>query len=298
MLPLTEIFCVIDDFCKHFIKENEKRILPSRKYRRRNCQMTLSEMMTVITMFQFSHYRTFKDFYLNCILIHHRNDFPRAMSYSRFVGLMPRTFMPFVVLLKILAGEETGKYFIDSTKLVVCHNLRIYRNKVFKGIAQRGKTSTGWFFGFKLHLIFNDKGELMNFKLTAGNIDDRKVVAEMTERLKGLLFGDRGYIGKDLKISLLEKGVELITKVKRNMKEEILSPLKQYYLNKRNMIETIIDQLKHLLHIDHSRHRSIMNFQINVLGGLLAYVFKPKKVTVPFHSLGLLLQNNKPLIQN
>ena len=299
MLPLTEIFCVIDDFCKHFMEESSKRILPNKRMvRRRKCQMTLSEMMTVITMFQFSHYRTFKDFYLNCIQIHHKNDFPKALSYNRFIELMPRTFMPFVVLLNVLTGKETGKYFIDATKLPVCHNLRIYRNKVFKDLAKRGKTSTGWFFGFKLHLIFNDDGELMSFRLTTGNIDDRKVVTEMTEKLKGWLIGDRGYIGKDLKKSLMEKGIELVTKVKKNMKEEILTPLKQYYLNKRNMIETIIDQLKNVLHLDHSRHRSIMNFQINVLGGLLAYVFKPKKVSVPFHSMNLLSERNALLIPN
>lgn len=289
MVPLIEIFCAIDDFCKYFEEEWSKKLLSGRKkYKQRKYQMSLSEVMTIIILFQFSHYRTFKDFYLNCIKVHHKDDFPTAVSYNRFVELMSMTFMPFVVFLLTTTGEKTGKYIIDSTKLPVCHNLRIYRNKVFKDLAKRGKVSTGWFFGFKLHLIFNDKGELMNFRLTTGNIDDRKVVEEMVQNLRGWLIGDRGYISQELKESLLQKGIDLITKVKRNMKEEILSPLKQYYLNKRGMIETIIDQLKNMFHIDHSRHRSIINFQINVLGGLVAYVFKPKKVNIPFHEINLL----------
>jgi hypothetical protein len=299
MIPLTEIFCLIDDFCKHFEREQSKFLLPGKKHSRGNpCRMTLSEIMTILVMFHFSHYRTFKDFYLNCILSHHKYDFPNALSYNRFVELMPRTFMPFYVLISILSGEETGKYFVDSTKLQVCHNLRIYRNKVFKGSAKRGKTSTGWFFGFKLHLIFNDKGELMNFKLTSGNVDDRATVEEMVKKLKGLLFGDRGYISQKLGHSLMDKGIELVTKVKRNMKEKFIDPMKKYYLEKRGMIETIIDQLKNLLHIDHTRHRSVMNFQINILGGLLAYIFKPQKVSVPFHKLNKCLTTTSTLIPN
>ena len=142
---------------------------------------------------------------------------------------MPTTFMPFLVFISALSGEKTGRYYIDSTKLPVCHNLRIYRHKVFKDTAKRGKTSTGWFFGFKLHLIFNDKGELIDFCLTSGNVDDRAVVEEMIKNLKGWLFGDRGYISQKLNESLINKDVELITKVKKNMKEKIIEPIKKYY---------------------------------------------------------------------
>lgn len=299
MIPLEEIFCVIDDFCKQFEQVQARYLLsnPNRK-RKRACQMILSEVMTVLVMFHYSHYRTFKDFYINSILARHKHDFPKAVSYNRFVELMPMTFMPFFVFISALSGQKTGKYFIDATKLPVCHNLRIYRHKVFKDVAKRGKTSTGWFFGLKLHLIFNDKGELMNFRLTSGNVDDRAVVKEMVEHLKGWLLGDKGYISQKLSDSLINQGVELITKVKKNMKERILDPIKQYYLDKRGMIETIIDQLKNLLHIDHSRHRSIMNCQINVLGGLLAYIFKPRKVNVPFHAINLLTSQNLMLTSN
>lgn len=302
MIPLVEIFCVIDDFCKQFENELSKYLLPNittkKRKRRNDSQMKLSEIMTILVMFHYSHYRTFKDFYLNCILMIHKRDFPKAVSYNRFVELMPMTFMPFFVLIAAVPGKETGKYFIDATKLPVCHNLRIPRHKVFKGFAKRGKTSTGWFFGFKLHLIFNDQGELMNFDLTSGNIDDRAVVEKMVKNLNGWLFGDRGYVSQKLNKTLADKGLGLITKVRKNMKEKIISPIKEYYLNKRGMIETIIDQLKNLLQIDHSRHRSTMNFQVNILGGLVAYIFKPRKVNVPFHALNLLGSQNLRVIPN
>lgn len=299
MIPLEEIFCVIDDFCKSFEKEQSKRLLPKPdRKRNKECRLSLSEIIMILIMFHFSHYRTFKDFYINCILLRHRNDFPKLVSYNRFVELMPITFMPLVVFILACSGEKTDKYYIDSTKLPICHNLRIYRNKVFKDIAKRGKTSTGWFFGFNLHLIFNDKGGLINFCLTPGNVDDRAVVEELAKNLRGWLFGDKGYISKKLNISLLNKGIELITRLKKNMKEKFIGTVKQYYLNKRGMIETIIDQLKNLLHIDHSRHRSVMNFQVNVLGGLLAYVFKPRKVNVPFHEINSLNSKNLLLRSN
>lgn len=288
MVPLLEIFCVIDDFCKYFEKELYKNALSDQtnhKSRNRSHLMSMSEMMTIVILFHLSHYKTFKDFYRHDICGHYTKDFPKRLSYSRFIQLMPTLFMPLVVFLNGLKGKQTGKYYIDSTKLPACHNLRIYRHKVFKDIAARGKTSTGWFFGFKLHLIINDQAELMQFSLTPGNVDDRnkQVIDKLTEQLQGWLFGDRGYIGKRINHELKDKGLELITRVKSNMKEKIISPIKNYYLNKRNMIETVIDQLKHALTIAHSRHRSSINMQVNVLSGLVAYIFKPKKSGVSFY---------------
>ena len=138
----------------------------------------------------------------------------------------------------------------------------------------------------------------MRFDLTPGNIDDRSVVERMVKNLSGWLFGDRGYISQKLNQTLADKGLELITKVKKNMKEKIIGPIKEHYLNKRGMIETIIDQLKNLLQIDHSRHRSPINFQINILGGIVAYIFKPRKVNVPFHALNLLGSQNLQITPN
>ena len=157
MIPLTEIFCLTDDFCKLFDQEKHKYIIPNpNRKRQRTCSLCLSEVITIVIMFHLSHYRTFKDFYLNCLCLLYKKEFPTLVSYSRFVELMPLAFMPMLLMLRGLSGKQTNQYYIDSTKLAVCHNLRIYRNKVFKDIAKRGKTSTGWFFGFKLHIIINN----------------------------------------------------------------------------------------------------------------------------------------------
>lgn len=283
MVPLEEIFCFIDDFCKCFQQHNQNRFLVSPKRKRNKpCRLTLAEIMTILILFQFSHYRTFKDFYLFCLIPQYKQAFPNLVSYNRFVELMPYAIMPLLVLLLNVTGQKTGKYFIDSTKLFVCDNRRIYSHKVFKGIAQRGKTSTGWFFGVKLHLIINDKGELMAFRITPGNTDDRAVVEKMVQGLEGWLFGDKGYIGKKLSQRLSDSGIELITRVKKNMKPQFLDPIRQCWLDKRGIVETIIDQLKAIFHIQHTRHRSPTNFLANVLAGLMAYVLKPKKPSVSF----------------
>lgn len=290
MIPLTEIFCCIDDFCKLFEGEMKKISLSasSSKKKKRACRLSLSELMTILVMFHLSHYKTFKDFYLNCISKTYGKEFPNLLSYNRFVELMPMTFLPLIVFLKGLRGKETGKYYIDSTKLPVCENLRISRHKVFQGCAKRGKTSTGWFFGFKLHLIINERGEIMRFCFTPGNRQDCKMVEKLSKGLKGWLFGDKGYLGKNLCQSLAKQGLELITSLRKNMRERLLDPIKQKYLKKRRVIETTIDQLKNILTINHSRHRSILNFQVNALGALVAYAFKPKKPTVHFHYLNSL----------
>jgi hypothetical protein len=286
MIPLEEIFCVVDDFCKHFEQQNTKKMLPNQNRKRhRNCSLSISEIMTIVVIFHFSHYRTFKDFYYNSLQKQYIKYFPQLVSYTRMLELMPYALMPLAVMIQAMPGENIGQYYIDSTKLAVCDNLRIHNHKVFAGCAKRGKTSTGWFFGFKLHLVINRYGELMRFSLTPGNTDDRAIVASMADGLKGWLFGDKGYISANLFEKLKNHGIELITKVRKNMKKQVLEPAKKYLLSKRGVVESAIDQLKALLHIQHTRHRSILNYQVNILAGLMAYIFKPKKPSVQFHQL-------------
>jgi hypothetical protein len=110
--------------------------------------------MTILILFQFSHFRTFKDFYYSCLIPYYKSAFPKLVSYNRFLELIPYAIMPMIILLLNIPGKKTGKYFTDSTKLSVCDNLRINRHKVFEGFAKRGKTSTGWFFGFSVPQIY------------------------------------------------------------------------------------------------------------------------------------------------
>jgi hypothetical protein len=221
--------------------------------------------------------------------VHWRSEFPGLVSYTRFVEYIPSTLIPLAIYLQQGFGRCTGISFIDSTALVVCHNARIHQNKVFAGFARRGHTSTGWFFGFKLHLVVNDQGEILNAKLTPGDVDDRKPVVALVQRLFGKLFGDKGYLSKSLAEQLLKTfHLQLITKLRKNMPNRLLPLSDALLLRQRSIIETIIDQLKNISQIEHSRHRSVFNFVVNVLCGLIAYSRRPNKPSLGFGQLVIL----------
>jgi hypothetical protein len=201
---ITEIFCIVDDFCKNFQPEMEKlQKLPEhdRKHRDRSCEMSKSEIITILLLFHIGHFKNFKHFYLACVQVNLRKEFHKQLSYSRFIQIEHRIFVPMMFILNTVCfGKCTGITFVDSTKIAVCHNKRIRRNRVFAGLARTGKSSMGWFQGFKLHLVCNDKGELLSFVLTPANVDDRtpQMVMVLTKELFGKLIGDRGYISQSL----------------------------------------------------------------------------------------------------
>lgn len=243
--------------------------------------------MTIVIHFHHSHYRDFKHYYCEHVLTHLRGEFPRAVSYQRFVELLPRILIPLLVYAQRCAGRCTGISFIDSTPLQVCHPRRISRHKVFAGLAARGKTSLGWFYGFKLHLVVNDRGELLTFRLTPANVDDRQPVPRLARRLFGKLFGDKGYLSQALFTLLFDQGVELITNVRKNMKNRLMPLTDKLLLRKRSIIETINDQLKNISQIEHTCHRSVSNFLVNLVAGLIAYGHQPKKPSLNLaHSSG------------
>jgi transposase len=271
------LFCDVDDFC--FVAElllRQRQLEDSQRRRNRKRRMTASEIMTILIAFHQSNSRTFKHFYLT-LGTFHRKEFPDLVSYNRFVALMPSVVVLLCAYLKSRFGSCTGIAFIDSTKLAVCGNKRIRRNRVFDGIARLGKTTMGWFFGFKLHLIINECGELLAVRLTPGNIDDREPVPNMTQGLVGKLFGDKGYISHDLFLELWDRGLQLVTPIRRNMKNRLMPLLDKVLLRKRSLIETVNDQLKNIRQIEHTRHRSRENFMVNLLAGLLAYTHQAKK---------------------
>lgn len=277
-MNLLELFCDVDDFCLHFFSDDSTTpCLPSKSNRGVKSSLCLSEIMTIMIHFHQSAYRHFKGYYQNHVLVNLRSDFPHLVSYNRFVELMPTAFVALCFYLHGRLGASTGIAFVDSTSLPVCHNRRIQRHAVFAGLAARGKNSVDWFYGFKLHLIVNECGELITFHLTPANVDDRQPVPLMTQHLLGKLFGDKGYISQPLTAELQEKGVQLITPLRKNMKNRLLSLRDAILLRKRVLIETINDQLKNISQIAHSRHRSINNFLVNVVSGLIAYTHQEKK---------------------
>jgi hypothetical protein len=278
MSQLIAMFCDIDDFCKWFEPLYMQRLLQDgQRHRVRQGQLSLSEIMTIIVFFHASHYRNFKHYYTTYVEEHLRPYFPVLVSYSRFVELMPRAVVPLCGYLSTRKGRCTGITFVDSTSLAVCHNRRISRHKVFEGYATRGKSSMGWFFGFKLPLMVNDEGELLALRVTTAEVNDQVPVSRMARGLWGQLFGDRGYISRALHKALWAQRLVLITLMRRNMKPRLMRLWDRLMLRKRFLIETINDQLKNISHIEHSRHRSLTGFMVNLVAGLIAYTFQPKK---------------------
>ena len=279
---ITELFCMADDFCKFFDAMMKKYTLKSDNKRafHRDSTMSKSEIMLIMILFHDSGYRCLKHFYVEKVCKHLRHLFPKVVSYNRFVELEKQVAVPLALFIKkVLLGKCTGISFVDSTPLRVCRNQRIHIHKVFKGIAQRGKCSMGWFFGFKLRLICNEKGEVLNFIITPGDVDDRKPLEykAFVEFIYGKLVGDKGYIGKNLFQRLFVDGIQLITKLKSNMKGALMSVSDKLLLRKRAIIETVNDELKNIAQVEHSRHRSFENFIVNMLGAIAAYCVFPKK---------------------
>lgn len=282
---VTDIFYLCDEFSKEFESFYPKHALREgngKKYRNKPNRLSDSEVMTILIAFHLSGMRNLKAYYLFYVSKHLTGEFPKLVSYNRFVELQQRSLLPLVLFLKTCRlGKCTGISFVDSTTLDVCHIKREWQNKVFDGIATKGKSTMGWFFGFKLHLIINDKGEILSFVITQGNVDDRKPLEmeSFVRNIFGKLYADRGYISKRLAEILFVDGIHLVYKLKNNMKGEV--PLKdRIMLRKRAIIESVNDELKNICQIEHTRHRSFANFLTNLIAGLLAYSFLPKKPSI------------------
>ena len=292
-MSLLKLFCNVDDFRQVFqTRWSGTMLTPGAGQRVRRPRLSPSEIMTILIHFHQSHYRTFKAYYTEYVLIHCRSEFPALVSYNRFVELTPAVIVPLSAYLQQRQGNCTGLAFVDATAIKVCHNKRIPRHQVFAGIAARGKTTMGWFYGFKLHLIVNDRGEILACRLTPGNIDDRKPLPYLAKTLFGKLCGDKGYISQPLFDQLLAQGLELITPRRKNMQKRLMPPEDKLLLRKRSIIETSNDQLKNISQIEHTRHRSIANFLVNLVCGLIAYCCQEKKP-----SLHLSDQQLQPLPQ-
>ena len=282
---ITRIFVDVDDFVKDLdLFSMKKQLLGDGVARRdRKTILTLSEMMTIYIGFHVSNHTNFKSYYKDFLSVHYKHLFPNLISYERFNQVQNRLFMPLMLYINNRGlGQCTGISYVDSTTLPVCHIKREKQHKVFKGIAQKSKSTMGWFFGFKIHLIINDKGEILSFCFSRANVDDRdtKIMAIMTKEVFGKLFGDRGYIDQKLAEYLWNDGVELIYKRRKNMKSMNLSDTDKILLRKRALIETVNDELKNICSIQHTRHRSLQGFLNNAISALIAYQSFDKKPSI------------------
>lgn len=283
---ITEIFYLTDEFCKEFEKTVSNYTLGNTP--KKKPKMSSSEVITIMVLFHYGTFKNLKHFYQYFVKEHLTNEFPHTVSYNRFVELMQSAVLPMTLFLKTCClGKCTGISFIDSTSISVCKNKRIPRHKVFDGIAQRGKSTMGYFFGFKLHFVINDRGEILNFVITPGNTDDRAPLQDkrFIEKLRGKLYADKGYVSQKLTEILFVDGLHLITHIRNNMKNVLMEMKDKILLRKRSVIETINDELKNICSIEHSRHRSFENFITNLISGLIAYCFFPKKPAIKYETI-------------
>ncbi|NJO15316.1 MAG: IS982 family transposase [Thioploca sp.] len=277
-MNVTEIYCDVDDFCKVFLPAGQVSRLPEKPNKRqRVLRMSPAEVMTLLIWFQSSNYRDFKHYYTNPGASVLKREFPNRVSYNRLIELAQSVLIPLCAYLHTRRVSSRGIALVDSTPVKVCHNRRIGRHRTLAGLAQRGKDSVDWFYGFKLHLSVDDRGERVSFFVTPGNVDERQGLRKMAKFIKGKLFGDKGYISKVLAEELWDKGVQLVTRVRRHMKPVVRDDFDNLLLRKRTLIETINDQLKNIAQLEHSRHRSITGFMLNLVAAWVAYSFQPNK---------------------
>ena len=285
---ITTIFCSIDDFCLVFepaLKKNQ--LSTGKRTRNRKFKMSTSEILTITVLFHLRGYRNFKYFYIFYVQKHLTQEFPKTVSYNRFTELMQSNMLALSLYMKTCCLEKcSGISFIDSTPIRVCNKKRIYRNNVFKNIATKGKSTKGWFYGFKLHIIVNDKGELLEFVITQANVDDGFPLKQeiFLSKIFGKQYADKGYVSKELTALLFDQGLHLVTGIRNNMKNVLMTMRDKILQRKRSVIETINDQLKNIVQAEHSRHRSFGNFITNLVASLIAYSFQEKKPSIKFET--------------
>ena len=267
---ITTIFYLTDNFCQEYQKWEQNNLIPTNKKRNRSSILSLSELLTIVLYFYISPCQDFKNYYLYYLSSKYKGYF-QLPSYVRVVQLWPRLILPLSLMMHMLKGEKTGIYFIDSTKLQICHNKRTSSNRVFGKIAKMGKSSYGWFMGVKLHIIINNKGAIMAIKITKGNNSDISAANSLAKDLNGTIYGDKGYISKKLFEQLFAEGVRLFTGIRKDMHNHLLPMSDKILMRKRVLIESVFNVLKNSMKLEHSRHRSPANFIVHVLACIHSY---------------------------
>jgi hypothetical protein len=285
-IKLIELFVEVDDLYKAFLEYKKNMGQPPLKSTRQT-QLVGSEVCTILAAYHYSGYKCFEYYYREMILKRYAGCFPDAPTYERFVSLIPRAadLIYLWLLYSVARSKRTGLYFIDSKKLQVCHLKREHSNRVFKEVAAKGKTSTGWFFGLKIHLVINNLGEIVSFDLTPGNVADnnQSLLIKLLNSLDGRCVGDKGYFSK-LFSFFFENGLHLITKPKKNMKKLPVDNNLNLLINKRAVVESVFDILGTICDVEHSRHRSPLNASIHIFSALIAYQYMEEKPRVFFPS--------------
>jgi hypothetical protein len=276
---LVHLFCLVDDLVSE-IQTNQLNP-PTQNSRGRTAVLCSSEIVTLGILYQWSGIKSVKGFYETAK--HHKlyqQAFPAWPSYKIFVEQMNlQSTLALNILVILLACNRTTHtqrkqhlQFVDATPLPVCKNKRISSHKVAKEVAELGKSSTGWFYGFKLHITCNEQGELLSVTITPGNTDDRTPLKKLFKHLKGIVVGDAGYVSEKWKEYFEKIGIHLFTATKKTMKK-LMTKLQHCLLKRRQRIESVFHVLKDNLNMVSSLPRSVNGHFARYIYGLVAYCF-------------------------
>jgi hypothetical protein len=281
---LYQVFIDVDDFMLAYTRYAKNQICSSQKQKPGpKSSLHPSEIISILIFYHYSGYKCFQYYYEYMVTKELRSYFPNIVSYTQFLGYIKDIGEPLYLFnqCRCAQSDRTGIYFADSKKLPVCDNRRIPSNRVFKDVAGRGKSSTGWFYGLKMHLVINNLGEIVQFLITPANFADnnKTVLEQLLVNLNGKCFADKGYLTKFFD-HFFHKGIQIITKIRNNMKNTLMLLNDKYWLKKRAIIESVNDLLMSVFDVDHTRHRNPWNAIIHALAGIAAYSYYPKKPSV------------------
>ncbi len=269
MKNIVEVYCLVDNLVK-FLTPKIKKSLAGRPGNLTTTDYVvlaiIKQQIGIKTVKQF--YEVAKNAYASC--------FPAFPSYQQFNHGIKSTFQFFIAISWILMQRVRRKgrkyHFVDSTPLEVCSNQYRFSAKLFKGLASAGKNMHGWFWGFKLHLIINDNMEIESLKITNGSASDISVLDKVfVEGIKGILIGDKGYVGEEKGIELAKNKLLLITKPRKNMRKLPATKEMNYLLSKRQSIESVFSALKYRLSAVNTFARSAESFFVSVFSAITAY---------------------------
>lgn len=285
---LIELFIEIDDLLQAYESYKATQTLGRIRQPTRVPALSGSEVCTIWVCYHYSGYKCFEYYYKNKVLKELREYFPNVPTYETFLQYIPKAKGALYLWLLYTCGrsDRTGLYYIDSKRLQVCHLKRQHSNKVFKDIARKGKSSMGWFFGFKLHLVVNQIGQVVAFDLTTGNVADnnQNLLKKLLANLQGYCIGDKGYHTK-LFAFFYENGLHLLTKPKKNMKHRITTEYHNKLIDKRGLIESVFDILTSVCDLEHTRHRNPDNAFAHMIAAVIAYQYLNKKPALFFPSI-------------
>jgi len=276
-LILISIYCFVDDFIKNILlnikyalQRPDRNNPPVKKF-----NLGLAELTSLALFKFFTGHRNWKTFYY-FVKTYHQTDFPNLPSYQNFLRAMNKLsffalflLQAFMSFFRKITGLKKIK-ITDSTKLEVCKIKREFSHKVVRGLAAKSKSTMGWFYGFKLHIICNELMQILSFRITAGNIDDRKGLDMIWNNIFGLIIADAGYLGKNWQEKAKNLGKQLFTAVKANMKK-IMTKTQHQLLKLRQRVETIFSVLKLRLGLETSLPRSPLGYFAHYIWCLTAY---------------------------